>query len=62
MCWYKLGDEWWINLARVQSFGITDDNKIAVIFYDGTKQQFIVDDVDCEFQRMEKSLNEMTMS
>lgn len=61
MIWYKINQRWWIDMTQVRSFGIPKGmpNTIAILWKDGKEDNFGVDNVEEEFAKLEKFVQQM---
>lgn len=61
MIWYKIGQEWWIDITQVRSFGMPKDRPktITIQYKDGYEDNFSVDNVEEEFAKLEKFIQQM---
>lgn len=61
MIWYKISQEWWIDITQVRSFGMPKDRPktITIQYKDGYEDNFGVDNVEEEFAKLEKFIQQM---
>ena len=61
MIWYKINQRWWVDLTQVRSFGIPKDqpNTITIQYKDGHEDHFDIDNVEEEFAKLEKFVQQM---
>ena len=61
MIWYKINRRWWIDITQVRSFGMPKDQPktITIQYKDGHKDNFGVENVEEEFAKLEKFIQQM---
>ena len=61
MIWYKINQRWWIDMTQVRSFGIPKDQPrtITIQYKDGHEDHFGVENVEEEFAKLEKFVQQM---
>lgn len=61
MIWYKINQRWWVDLTQVRSFGIPKDQlkTITIQYKDGHEDHFGIDNVEEEFAKLEKFVQQM---
>lgn len=61
MIWYKINRRWWVDLTQVRCFGMPKDqpNTITIQYKDGKEDNFGVDNVEEEFAKLEKFVQQM---
>ena len=61
MIWYKISRRWWIDITQVRSFGMPKDQPktITIQYKDGHEDHFGVENVEEEFAKLEKFVQQM---
>lgn len=61
MIWYKINRRWWVDLTQVRSFGMPkgQPDTIVIQYKDGHEDNFGVDNVEEEFAKLEKFVQQM---
>lgn len=61
MIWYKINRRWWVDMTQVRSFSMPKDqpNTITIQYKDGKEDNFGVDNVEEEFAKLEKFVQQM---
>ena len=61
MIWYKINRRWWVDLTQIRVFGKPKDlpNTITIQWKDGREDNFGVDNVEEEFAKLEKFVQQM---
>ena len=61
MIWYKINQRWWIDMTQVRSFGMPKDQPrtITIQYKDGHEDHFGVENVEEEFAKLEKFVQQM---
>lgn len=61
MIWYKINRRWWVDLTQIRVFGKPKDlpNTITLQWKDGREDNFGVDNVEEEFAKLEKFVQQM---
>ena len=61
MIWYKINRRWWVDLTQVRCFGMSEDQPktITIEYKDGHEDHFSVDNVEEEFAKLEKFVQQM---
>ena len=61
MIWYKINRRWWIDMTQVRSFGMPKDmsKTITIQYKDGHEDNFGVENVEEEFVKLEKFVQQM---
>lgn len=61
MIWYKISRRWWIDITQVRSFGMPKDQPktITIQYKDGHEDHFSVENVEEEFAKLEKFVQQM---
>lgn len=61
MIWYKISQRWWVDITQVRSFGMPKDmpKTITIQYKDGHKDYFDVENVEEEFAKLEKFVQQI---
>lgn len=61
MIWYKINQRWWIDMTQVRAFGMPkgQSKTITIEYKDGHEDLFSVDNVEEEFVKLEKFVQQM---
>ena len=61
MIWYKINRRWWVDMTQVRSFGMPKGQPdiIVIQYKDGHEDNFSVENVEEEFAKLEKFVQQM---
>ena len=61
MIWYKINQRWWIDMTQVRAFGMPkgQPKTITIQYKDGHEDHFGIDNVEEEFVKLEKFVQQM---